>query len=287
MKVSFLGLGLMGWPMAKNLIKAGVDLTVWTRTPEKAERFVTEIGGSLAGSPSEAFATCDIAATMLVSGEAVTRTVLDSGAYLNLKQNSCFVDMSSIPPSTAQHLAQMLNGQGVLAVDAPVSGGTKGAEVASLSIFAGGTAEAVERARPALSVLGRVHAMGPPGAGQMTKLANQIIVAGAIGAVAEGLAFAEHGGLDPSTVRDALAGGFADSRILKEHGKRMIDRDFAPGAPNKIFMKDIETILAAARECGADVPFTSLASGIYQTLIEHGGGNLDHSSLFKHLAKDI
>ena len=173
---------------------------------------------------------------------------------------------------------------GVAHVDAPVSGGTLGAEAGTLAIMAGGEGADVERARPVLATLGRVTHVGPHGAGQLAKLANQMIVGITIGAVAEALLLCEKGGADPAKVREAISGGFADSRVLQVHGQRMVERDFAPRARMTVQLKDMRNALATASEIGLQVPVTALFEALYADAVAHGFADLDHSGLFAELA---
>lgn len=277
MKIAFIGLGLMGLPMAERLLAAGHELSVWNRTPGKASAL-----GKKATSHDSAGAAidgCDVAITMLATGEAVQETLFASNAVAQLRENALVIDMSSIPPKTARHHSIMVRERGGSYLDAPVSGGTRGAAEGTLTIFVGGPRDAYERALPILSQLGKPHHMGDTGSGQLAKLSNQIIVAGTLMAVAEGFAFADQAGLNLHALRKALSGGFADSRIVNEHGLRMADRNFAPGAPNSIFLKDIRAIEAVSSELGMDTPITRQAVDFYSHLVSAGLANLDHSSV--------
>ncbi|MFZ4758072.1 MAG: NAD(P)-dependent oxidoreductase, partial [Burkholderiaceae bacterium] len=195
------------------------------------------------------------------------------------------VDMASIKPAEARERAARLAAAGVAHVDAPVSGGTLGAEAGTLAIMAGGAAADVERARPVLAALGRLTHVGPHGAGQLAKLANQMIVGITIGAVAEALLLCGKGGADPAKVREAISGGFADSRILQVHGLRMVERDFAPRARMSVQLKDMRNALATADEIGLQAPITTLFESLYADAIAHGLTDLDHSGLFVELAR--
>jgi 2-hydroxy-3-oxopropionate reductase len=188
--------------------------------------------------------------------------------------------MSSIPVDTARREAERLAPLGISYVDAPVSGGERGAIAASLSIMAGGNDADIERLRSVFKALGRLTHVGPVGSGQLAKLANQLIVGVTIGAVAEALLLAEAGGANPAAVREALLGGFADSTILKQHGERMLQRNFAPGARAEVQLKDLRTGLAQAGACGCDLPFLSLAERLYQHMCQGERSGLDHSALY-------
>lgn len=202
-----------------------------------------------------------------------------------LSPGSVLVDMSSIPPQMAREHAQWLAAAGAEAIDAPVSGGVVGAQAGTLAIMAGGSVEVLTRLQPVLAVLGRVTPVGPAGAGQLAKLANQVIVGITIGAVAEALLLAAQGGADPRAVRDAIRGGFAESRILELHGARMLDEAFVPGGAVHTQVKDLQTALAAAEAAGLTLPITGLLAGMFAAAATHGDGGLDHSALLRQLAR--
>ena len=281
-RIAFIGIGLMGLPMANNLINAGFPLQVWNRTSAKAEALDGD-GVSVAVSVIDALADADIIISMLESGPVVDQLLYHSQAYRRAKAGALFIDMSSIPPATARQHAQLLQASGRDHLDAPVSGGTLGAAEASLSIMVGGSRAAFERAAPVLHTLGTPHYIGPSGAGQLAKLANQAIVGITIGAVSEALLLASAGGADPVAVRAALSGGFASSRILTQHGQRMIERDFTPGARARVQLKDLDTIVASAAEYGLELPLTRNAQQLYQAMVDDGLDQLDHSALLLHL----
>lgn len=279
--IAFLGIGLMGAPMVHNLLAAGFPLTLWNRTASKCEPFATR--AAIAATPSEAVAGADVVITMLENGDVVESVLVEQGAMTALRTGAVLVDMSSVQPSLARRHAALAAEQGAGYLDAPVSGGTRGAEAASLSIMAGGDGEALEQARPVLEALGKVTHIGPVGAGQLAKLANQAIVGVTIGAVSEALLLAARGGADPAAVREALMGGFAGSKILEQHGQRMIDRDFAPGAPARIQLKDLRMILDEARSEGLTLPLAQQAHNGYLSLVANGHADVDHSGLLLEL----
>jgi 2-hydroxy-3-oxopropionate reductase len=279
--IAFLGIGLMGAPMTRNLLAAGYPMTLWNRTASKCEPFAGE--ATIAGSPAEAVAGTDVVITMLENGAVVEDVLVAQGAMAALKAGALVVDMSSVQPSLARRLAGLAAEQGAGFVDAPVSGGTLGAAEARLSIMAGGSEADVERARPVFEVLGKCTRIGPVGAGQLAKLANQAIVGITIGAVSEALLLAAKGGADPAAVREALMGGFAGSRILELHGQRMIDRDFAPGAPARIQLKDMRMILDEARAEGLTLPLAQQTHNEYLSLVANGHSDVDHSGLLLEL----
>jgi len=219
----------MGLPMATNLAKAGVALTAWNRTPEKAAP-LAELGVTVAATLEEALSDADTALLSLASGLVVDELLFTSGAIDSLRSDAVLIDTSSIAPDLARQHSAKLSERGVHHLDAPVSGGTVGATQGSLAIMVGGAAEIFDRCLDLLGALGKPVRVGESGAGQYAKLCNQIIVGATVTAVSEALMFAKAGGAELAAVREALLGGFADSRILREHGIRMIERNFAPGA---------------------------------------------------------
>ena len=280
--IAFLGTGLMGAPMARNLLGAGHCVTVWNRSVEKAEPLVAA-GASLARSAPEAAGNADIVITMVSDGAAV-RALLDGGVVDAMKAGAIFVDMSSIRPREARHHFELLKARGESALDAPVSGGTWGATDATLAIMAGGEEAAFEKARPALSAMGRPTLVGPSGTGQLAKLANQGIVATTIGIVAEAMLLMQAAGADMNQLREALKGGFADSVILQQHGKRMADNDFAPGGRSSLQLKDLNNLLEEAASLGLTLPQAELQQARYDRFVHQlGGADLDHAGLFLEL----
>lgn len=284
MKLALLGTGLMGAPMTRRLCAAGLDVTVWNRTRAKAEALVAA-GARVADTPDAAVQAADFTITMLEHGDIVEDLLFAHGVADALPRGSLLVDMSSIRPAQARAHAAALAGRGVAHLDAPVSGGTVGAEAGTLAIMAGGDAADFERARPVLAPLGRATHVGPHGAGQLAKLANQMIVGITIGAVAEALLLAERGGADPAKVREALRGGFADSRILEVHGQRMVERDFAKRAAITVQLKDLRNALSTGAELGFDAPITQLFEQLYSSAAAHGWPDADHAGLWLELAR--
>jgi 2-hydroxy-3-oxopropionate reductase len=269
--------------MARRLLGAGFPVTVWNRSIAKAEALEAD-GAKVAASAAEAVSEADIAITMLDNGAVVTEVLFGQGAADALPEGAILVDMSSIPPSVARDHAKRLEAEGRHHLDAPVSGGTVGAEAGTLAIMAGGPEDVFKRALPVFAPMGRAVRVGPSGAGQISKLANQTIVGITIGAVAEALLLAERGGADPKAVREAIRGGFAESRILEVHGKRMVDREFIPGAKSTTQIKDLETILETAREIGFEMPLSREVYTRYLDLRDRlKGGDLDHAALFLQL----
>lgn len=290
LNIAWLGCGLMGAPMVKRLLAAGFAVTAWNRTPSKAQALQAH-GASVALTPAQAVAQADLVFTMLEHGGVVEQVLFGDetggallaadAAYAALRPGTLIIDMSSILPRQAQDHARRLVERQVACLDAPVSGGTLGAEAGTLAIMAGGAATDVERAAPAFAALGRVTHVGPHGAGQLAKLANQMIVGISIGAVAEALLLAQRGGADMGQVRTALRGGFAESRVLEVHGQRMVDGDFAKRASLTIQLKDMRNALSTAAELGVRTPVTALLEQLYTAATEHGFAELDQAGLFK------
>jgi 2-hydroxy-3-oxopropionate reductase len=283
-RIAFLGTGIMGAPMAVNLLKSGHAVTVWNRTAAKAKPLV-ELGAIIAESPAAAAGGADVVFTMLANGATVGEMLFRGGVAEALPRGGLVIDTSSIEPARARDHAQRLAAAGIGHLDAPVSGGPSGAEKASLAIMVGGTEADFARGRELLACLGRPTRVGPPGAGQVAKLANQVIVALAIGAVAEGLLLAERGGADPAAVRQALLGGFADSLILQIHGQRMLDRRFLPGGPARMHLKDLDNVAAVAKESGLSLPLADGVRQLYQSLVDHGGAGYDHSAILLEIER--
>ena len=283
MKIAVLGIGLMGTPMARRLCEAGHDVHAWNRTAEKAQR-LTQFGATAHPSPADAVRDADLVVTMLDHGAVVGKVLFDQGAAQAMRSGTLVVDMSSIKPIEARDHAARLSELHIDYLDAPVSGGTIGAEQGTLAIMAGGKAANFERALPVFQHLGRATHVGPTGAGQLAKLANQMIVGITIGAVAEALLLCEKGGADMAKVKEAITGGFADSRILQVHGQRMVERDFAPRGRMTVQLKDLRNAMATAQEIGFEAPITALFEQLYAQGVEHGLADLDHSGLFVELA---
>ncbi len=276
--IGFIGLGIMGRPMAENLREADYDLVVYNRTEEKADEFV-EGGGEKASSPREVAEKSDVVITMLPDSPQVEELVLgEDGVAAGVSEGKLYIDMSSIAPATARKVHEVLEEKGVEAVDAPVSGGQPAAESGDLAVMAGGSDDAVERARPILEVMGKaVTHIGPPGAGQVAKAANQVVVALTIQAVSEALTLARKSGVDAAKVREALLGGLAQSKILEMHGERMLEREFDPGFKLSLHRKDLDIALQAAREEGVPLLATAQAAEVMNALLASGHGDDDHA----------
>lgn len=278
----------MGAPMVRRLLGAGFSVTVWNRSPAKAQA-LQPFGAKPVATAAEAVCGADLVFTMLEHG-GVVEQVLFGGemgppepALGALRPGTLVIDMSSILPRQAHEHARRLAAAQVAYLDAPVSGGTLGAEAGTLAIMAGGAAADIERAAPAFAALGRVTHVGPNGAGQLAKLANQMIVGISIGAVAEALLLAQRGGADMGQVRTALRGGFAESRVLEVHGQRMVDGDFAKRGSLAIQLKDMRNALSTAAELGLQTPVTALLEQLYAAAAAHGFAELDQSGLFCEL----
>lgn len=277
----------MGLPMARRLLSAGHEVHAWNRTCAKAQPLVAD-GAIVHDTPRLACEVADIVLSMLENGRVVGDVLLDwpdgEAAIHGMRPNTLVVDMASIQPSEARDHAARLSELGMRHIDAPVSGGTVGAEAGTLAIMVGGKAQDFAQAQALFAPLGRATHVGPHGAGQLAKLANQMIVGITIGAVAEALLLCEKGGADPAKVREAIAGGFADSRILQLHGQRMVERDFAARGKMTVQLKDMRNAMSTAQEVGFDAPITALFEKLYADGVAHGLGELDHSGLFVELA---
>jgi 2-hydroxy-3-oxopropionate reductase len=281
-RVGFIGLGIMGAPMARHLLAAGFPLTVHSRSPGPVDALV-EAGASRASSAAELARASDVVVTMLPDTPDVEHVMLgDDGVSSGAAAGSLVIDMSTIDPGPTRAIAEQLATRDVEMLDAPVSGGERGAIEGTLSIMVGGSDAAVARAMPIIRAMGKniVH-VGPSGAGQITKACNQLVVAATIEAVAEALVLAERSGVDAAKVREALLGGFAGSKILEVHGQRMLDRAFEPGFRARLHRKDARIVLDAARAAGSPIPaFEVVAAQLDRLVDEADRAELDHSALF-------
>jgi len=280
-KVAVLGTGLMGAPMALNLLKAGFDVAGWNRTLAKAEALVPG-GARVAATAQAAVVDADFVITMLSDGVATGEMVTALGA--SLKDGAIWLDMSSTKPAEARAQFDHLAALGHAHLDAPVSGGTKGAEAGTLAIMVGGEKGPYGTAEPIFSAMGRPVHVGPAGSGQLSKLANQGIVGATIGAVAEAMLLLQKGGADPAAVREALKGGFADSTILQQHGERMTTGNFTPGGLSKFQLKDLNNVMAEAEGLGLTLPMISDVRDRFADFVDTlGGADKDHSGLYLEL----
>ncbi|RWM77531.1 MAG: NAD(P)-dependent oxidoreductase [Mesorhizobium sp.] len=283
--IGFVGTGIMGGHMARRLAEAGFRVKAWNRTPDKASALAAD-GVEIAASAADAAIDADAVICMLSSGPVCDEVLLSEGGVLGaMRRGSTLVVMSSIPVETARGQAERATAVGLNYIDAPVSGGEKGAREGTLAIMAGGEAAQVEGLRAVFAPMGRVTHVGPAGSGQLAKLANQLIVASNICAVAEALLLAESGGADPARVREALLGGFADSTVFRQHGLRMVEGNFVPGGPAKYQVKDTGTALALARAQELRLPIAEQVDSLFRRLVDEGGGDLDHSAVFLTLKK--
>jgi 2-hydroxy-3-oxopropionate reductase len=280
--IGFIGLGIMGKPMARNLLKAGYSLVVHNRSRAAVDELSKE-GAQVVANSQEVAARCDIVVTMLPDSPDVELVYAsEHGVFAGVRSGSLLIDMSSISPVVARKLAAQAKTLGCDMLDGPVSGGEAGAIGATLSIMIGGPAAAVERAMPIFQALGKniVH-VGDAGAGQVTKAANQMVVGTTIAIVGEALVLAAKAGVDPAKVRQALLGGFAQSKILEVHGQKMLDRNFKPGFRIRLHEKDMKIALATGSEYGVPLMVTSVVGQMMTAMKGMGNGDLDHSGLVK------
>jgi len=280
--LGFVGLGVMGQAMALNLVKAGWPVTVHARNPERSQP-LAERGASLAVSPHGVASDCEVIFINVTDDMAVESVLFGSdGLVGGLKAGDIVVDMGTTSPAATRSFAERLANLGVTLLDAPVSGGEAGAQAATLSLMVGGPREAFEKVLPMLQSLGSniVH-VGDSGAGQVAKACNQIVASATLLGVAEALNFARRESVDPEKVRRALLGGFAYSRILEVHGKRMLEGDYSPGFRARLHQKDLGMVLSEAQSIGVGLPSTALAARLISALVESGDGELDSSALVK------
>lgn len=285
-KIGFIGIGIMGKPMALNLIKAGYDLVVMD-IDKKAVGEVTAQGAKSTETAKAVAEQTDVIITMLPDSPDVEQVVLGpDGVAEGIKSGSLFIDMSTIAPATSQKIAKVLAEKNVQALDAPVSGGEVGAINGALSIMVGGPESAFEQAMPLFKIMGKnIVLIGEAGAGQVTKASNQIIVGMTIQAVAEAMNLAKKAGVDIVRVREALLGGFAQSRILDLHGQRIIDNNYKPGFKVKLHRKDMNIALQTGRELSVPLPGSALVASQMDAILARGDGELDHSALALFLSQ--
>lgn len=283
MKIGFVGLGIMGRPMALNLIKGGHQLTVWARRAASMQPLL-EAGALAAAGPAEAAQGNELVISMVADAPDVGEVM--RGVAAGAERGLVAVDMSTIAPAAARKIGEELAAAGVDFLDAPVSGGEVGAVAGSLSIMVGGSTAAFERARPAFECMGKnvVH-VGASGAGQVTKAANQIVTGMGVLAVAEAFAFAAKNGVDRSKVREALLGGFAYSKILENHGQRMLDRNFKPGFKSWMHEKDLNIVMQTAHELGICLPGSAATAQMFNAMVGSGMGEEDSVAVLKLLER--
>jgi 2-hydroxy-3-oxopropionate reductase len=283
-QIGFIGIGLMGFPMAKNLLKSGYNLKAFNRSQDKAER-LKEFGAAISTSIKEVVTNSDVIITMLTDDAAVDKVMASEEFVENIKTNATVIDMSSVNPVLTIKYSKILKDKNINYLDAPVSGGTIGAEDATLAIMVGGDEETFKNCYELLKKMGNPTLVGPVSSGQISKLANQIIVGVTIGAVAEAVTLCEKSGTNPSKMIEALSGGWADSKILQTHGKRMINKDFSPKGKTTTQLKDMTNIINAGKAVETHLPISSLIKEMYKDLVADGHGNTDHSSLYNAIEK--
>ena len=282
--IGFIGIGLMGFPMAKNLLKSDYRLKAFNRSQDKADR-LKEFGAEISVSIKEVVTNSDVIITMLTDDSAVEKVMGSDEFISNIKEGATVIDMSSINPVITKKYAEILKEKNINYLDAPVSGGTIGAEEASLAIMVGGDEKTFKQCYDLLKILGNPTLVGPVTSGQISKLANQIIVGVTIGAVAEAVTLCEKSGTNPIKMIEALSGGWADSKILQTHGKRMISKDFSPKGKTTTQLKDMTNIINAGKAVETHLPISSLIKEMYKDLVADGHGNTDHSSLYNAIEK--
>ena len=282
--IGFIGIGLMGFPMAKNLLKSGHNLKAYNRSQDKADR-LKEFGAEISVSIKDVVTNSDIIITMLTDDNAVEKVMGSDEFISNIKEGATVIDMSSVNPVLTIKYSKKLKEKKIDYLDAPVSGGTIGAEEATLAIMVGGDEETFKNCYELLKKMGNPTLVGPVSSGQISKLANQIIVGVTIGAVAEAITLCEKSGTNPNKMIEALSGGWADSKILQTHGKRMIDKDFTPKGKTTTQLKDMTNIINAGKAVETHLPISSLIKEMYKDLVADGHGNTDHSSLYNAIEK--
>ena len=284
--LGFVGLGIMGRPMALNLMRAGHAMTVYARRPESMKP-LADAGAVTCASPVEVAAQAEVTFVMVSDTPDVEEVILGPGGSIEgAKPGAIIVDMSTISPAATRRMADALAARGIEMLDAPVSGGEVGAVNGTLSIMVGGKAEIFERVKPLFELMGKniVH-IGASGAGQVAKSCNQIVAAVTIEAVAEALLLAQANGVDAAKVREALLGGFAYSRVLELHGRRMLEADFKPGFKAALHQKDMRIVLQSAHELGVALPAAALAAQHINALVGSGEGDLDSSAIYRVLGR--
>jgi len=282
--IGFIGTGLMGLPMAKNIFKSGYKLIAYNRSKEKLEP-LKKCGVQIDSTIGYLVSESEVVITMLTDDKAVDEVIGSKEFIDNLKAGSIVIDMSSTKPATAIKQGNNLKLKNIDFLDAPVSGGTIGAKEASLAIMVGGEQSVFNKVNKILKTMGNPTLVGPIGSGQVSKLANQIIVGLTIGAVAEAITLCEKTGADPVKMIEALSGGWADSKVLKTHGKRMIDKDFSPKGKTSVHLKDMKNIIECANNYNLHLPISKLIKDMYKSLVENGYGEIDHSSLYKEIER--
>lgn len=284
-KIGFVGTGIMGTPMVINLLNAGHDVKVWNRTPSKLKTLL-DTGAVACPELSQVGVDVEFLVCMLSDGKTCDEILFqEQGAVSQLKPKSTVIVMSSIPVAKAKEQSQRCSQLGLQYLDAPVSGGEKGAINANLAIMVGGDEHVFSQAETVFKSLGRSVLVGKTGCGELAKLVNQMIVASTIATVSEGLLMAQQGGADPRKVKEALSGGFADSPILQQHGERMLNETFEPGGTARTQLKDTNTAMAHAQTLGLNLPVAKLVDQLFESMVNAGDGGLDHSGLIRELKR--
>ena len=283
LNIAFVGTGLMGLPMIKNLAKSDYKIKAFNRTLSKMNELSIFKNIKISSSLEDAIKNSEVVITMLPDDEAVKKVIDEILEKKLLKSNSIFIDMSSTKYESAKLFYNNLKNSNIYFIDAPVSGGPEGAKSASLAIMAGGDLATFQQVQNILNFMGNPTLVGPSGSGQVAKLCNQIIVGVTIGAVAEAIILCEKVGANPENFVKAVAGGFADSKILQNHGLRMIKKDFAPRGKSITHLKDMDNILKCAKDSNVSLPISKLVQSMYQNIVDRGDGNDDHSSLYKEI----
>ena len=280
--VGFIGLGVMGRPMAKNLLKRGFKVLVHSRSRGPVDELV-EAGAAAASSPADIARQTTRIVTMLPDGPDVEKVLAGAdGVFTALQRGTIIADMSTIAPATARRLASEASSKGAVMLDAPVSGGEIGAIDGTLSIMIGGDADAIETFRPVFEAMGnkeKIIRIGDSGAGQICKACNQLVIGGTLAAVGEAFALAKKSGVDAAKVRAALMGGFASSRVLEVHGQRILESNFKPGFPARLYRKDMKIVMEALNETHTPAPVTALVQQLLSALLAEGREKDDYSSL--------
>ncbi len=287
-KVGFIGTGIMGGPMAQNLMEAGYELVLYNRTIEKAEEIAGD-GATVAGSPREVAESCDLIVLMLPDSPQVEEVVEgEDGVLEGIREGSLVVDMSTISPVVTRELAEKLEERGATMLDAPVSGGEPGAQQGTLAIMVGGGEEDFERARPLLEVMGdTITHVGPTGAGQTAKAANQIVVAVTLEGISEALVLASKAGVAPEKILEAISGGLAGSNVMEAKKENFLEHDFEPGFRVDLHHKDLGIALATGREYGVSLPVTAIVDQMLESLKTKGRGDRDHSAILTFIEDQV
>lgn len=283
-RIGLVGTGLMGQPVARRLAAAGYAVAVWNRSEHKA-RELEKYGVTIATSPARLVAETEVIICLLSDAEACNEVLFNESTLKAATQNSIIIMMSTLSPEIVIEQQEKASRKQLTYIDMPVSGGTRGAENGTLSLMAGGKIEHIDALRPLLSHLGKVTRVGEVGAGQLTKLANQIIVAGTLSLLSEAFTLAQKGGADPVQVREALLGGLADSTLLQQQGERMVEQDFTARGPAKWQLKDTRSTVALAQQLGLNLPVTETVNTLFSQMIEAGDGELDHCAIIRQIKR--